>query len=120
MKNIYSINRMMSVVAVIIILISLFLTVGCLHPGPNFPIENHFDQRVAIYFNGVDVGTIKHGATRTFYPNEVLTKTDTNLLLEVKTDSGNLLYSRDFTWDELSNIIEGLHGKESYKIGPEY
>jgi hypothetical protein len=121
MKRLNSVPTViLSLTASIIILVSFLLTAGCSHPGPYFPIENQFDQPVTIYFNGVKVGTIKPGAARTFYPNEVLTKTDTNLLLEAKSNSGNLLYSRDFTWSQLSEVIEGLHGKTNYKISPGY
>jgi hypothetical protein len=90
---------------------------ACVHPGPYFPIENQFDQPVTIYFNGVKVGKIQPNTTRTFYPNEVLTTTNSELLLEAKSNSGVLLYSRKFTWSQLTEIIEGLHGRMGYKIG---
>lgn len=92
---------------------------GCVHPGPYFPIENQFDQPVTIYFDGVKVGKIQPNATRNFYPNEVLTTTNSDLLLEAKSDSGKLLYSREFTWSQLTEVIESLHGM-SYKIGSGY
>jgi hypothetical protein len=106
-----------------ILLISLALLLaislvagGCVHPGPYFPIENQFGQPVTIYFNGVKVGKIQPNATKTFYPNEHLTSTSSDLLLEAKSDSGMLLYSREFTWSQLTGVIESLHGR-SYKIG---
>jgi hypothetical protein len=76
-------------------------------------------QPVTIYFDGVKVGKIQPNATRTFYPNEVLTTTSSDLLLEAKSDSGMLLYSREFTWSQLTEVIESLHGM-SYKIGSGY
>jgi hypothetical protein len=91
---------------------------GCIHPGPNFPIQNQFDQPVTIYFDGVKVGKLEPNATKTFYPNEVLTTSNTDLLLEAKSNSGFLLYSKYFTWAELTKVIESLHGTTSYKIGP--
>ena len=65
------------------------------------------------------MGTIQPNATRTFYPNEVLTTINSDLLLEAKSDSGMLLYSREFTWSQLTEVIESLHGI-SYKIGSGY
>ncbi len=88
----------------------ILIAAGCVHHGPYFPIENQFDQPVTIYFNGVKVGKIQLNATRTFYPNEVLATTNSDLLLEAKSNSGVLLYSREFTWSQLIAVIESLHG----------
>jgi hypothetical protein len=106
--------------AILLLAVGIILVMGaCVHPGPYFPIENQFDQPVTIYFDGVKVGKIPPNATRTFYPNKALTIANSDLLLEAKSNSGVLLYSRQFTWSELTAVIESLHGR-SYKIGSGY
>jgi hypothetical protein len=112
-----SMRKIMLPLTIFVILLGLLLATGCGHPGPYFPITNQFDQNVTVFLNGVKVGTLKPGQTKTFYPNEVLTTADTNLLLEAKAESGSILFSSNFTWDELSKVIEDLHGTSSYKIG---
>lgn len=109
----------------IILIATCFLTgiiiagFGCYpHPDPVFNIGNNFSETVTVYFNGYDVGKIKAGASNKFYPNEVLTKTDQSLQLDIKTDSGTILFSKVYTWDELIKLLESVHGNP-YWIGPE-
>jgi hypothetical protein len=102
------------IIALLTLLVILVLG-GCLHPGPNFPIENGFTQAVIIYFNGVKVGKLKPETSKIFYPHEVFYD-EANLLLEAKSYSGTLLYSREFTWDELTTVISNLKGIRSYRI----
>jgi hypothetical protein len=111
----------LKIVFSILILICLlvpgfFASVSCMHQGPIFNIGNNFDQPVTVYFEGQKMGKINPGKNRIFYPNEVLTKDNSDLLVELKSNSGVVLYSRNFTWDELSNVLEGVTG-EPYWIG---
>jgi len=82
------------------------------HPDPAFAIGNNYSQPVTVYFEGQKVGRLKPGEHEVFFPNEVLT--DTDLLLELKSDSGIGLYHRLFTWDEL---LESIEDGKIYWIG---
>jgi hypothetical protein len=103
-------------VVICLLVLGLFTLVSCIHPGPIFNIGNNFDQPVTVYFEGQKMSKINPGKSRIFYPNEVLTKDNSDLLVELKSNSGVVLYSRNFTWDELSNVLESVTGKP-YWIG---
>lgn len=105
-------------VPVIIYLLVFFVLVSCTctHPGPIFNIGNNFDEPVTVYFEGQKMGKINPGKSKIFYPNEVLSTTNTDLLVELKSNSGVLLFSRLYTWDELRIVLESVTGKP-YWIG---
>jgi hypothetical protein len=86
------------------------------HPGPIFNIGNRFDQPVTVYFEGEKMSKIDPGKSKIFYVNEVFPKDNSDLLLELKSNSGVVLYSRNFTWDELSVVLQSVTGKP-YWIG---
>lgn len=71
---------------------------------------------MTVYFEGQKMGRINSGESKIFYPNEVLTTTNSDLLVELKSDSGIVLYSRLYTWDELRIVLESVTGKP-YWIG---
>ena len=87
------------------------------HPDPIFNIGNRFDQPVTVYFEGKKMGKIDPGKSKIFYPGEVLTSSNTDLLLELKSKSGTVLYSRNLTYDELRTVLESVTGRP-YWIGP--
>jgi len=89
---------------------------GGVHPDPIFNIGNGFNQPVVVYFEGQNIGYIDPGESKIFYPNEVLTTTNTDLLVELRSESGLILYSRSFSWDELTDVLESING-EPYWIG---
>jgi len=93
---------------------------GCIetHQDPVFNIGNNFSQTVRVYFNGHSVGEIKSGINKQFFPNDILSKTDTVLQFDLKTTSGALLFSKTYTWDELTNLLQNLRGTP-YWIGPD-
>ena len=64
------------------------------------------------------MGNLQPEATKTFYLNEVLTTTNSDLLIEVKYYLGALLYSKKIDWDHLIPLVQSLHGGFSYLIGP--
>lgn len=86
------------------------------HPGPVFNIGNGFDQHVNVYFEGQKVGEMDSGKNKVFYPNELLSETNSDLLVELKADSGVLLFSKLYSWDELTDVLESVKG-EPYWIG---
>ena len=115
-------NRKLKIMIGIPIFICL-LVAGCFawvitntHPDPIFNIGNNFDQPVTVYFEGKKMGKINPGESRIFYPNEVLTKDNSDLLLELKSNSGIVLYSKLYSWDELRIVLESVTGKP-YWIG---
>jgi len=113
-----SFRKIILLFTISLLVLGVILIFGsCLHPGPNFPIENGFDQPVIIYFNGIKVGKLRPETSKIFYPHEVFYD-EANLLLEAKSYSGTLLYSREFTWDELTTTISVLKGIRSYRISP--
>jgi hypothetical protein len=104
-------------VFICLLVLGLFALVSCMHQGPIFNIGNNFDQPVTVYFEGQKMGKINPGKSKIFYPNEV-TKDDPHLLVELKSNSGVVLYSRNFTWDELMKVLSSVTGKP-YWIGDE-
>jgi hypothetical protein len=86
------------------------------HPGPMFNIGNGFDQPVIVYFEGQKMGKIDAKKNKIFYPYEVLNETNTDLLLELKSTPGTLLYSRYFTHEDLWAELESVTGRP-YWIG---
>jgi flagellar basal body-associated protein FliL len=100
---------LLSIIGVLVLVVVGYIAYGIAfrtHPDPDFKIGNNFEQTVAVYFNGQKMGTINKYKYKTFYPNEILTTSNTNLLVELKSGSGEILYSRSFTWEELINIVQ--------------
>ena len=94
----------------------VLLSCTCMHMDPMFNIGNNFDEPVTVYFEGQKMGKINPGKSKIFWPNDVLSTTNTDLLVELIYNSGTVLYSRLFTWDELTVVLESVHG-EPYWIG---
>jgi hypothetical protein len=103
-------------VAICLLVLGSFSLVSCMHQGPIFNIGNSFNQPVTVYFEGHKMGKINSGQSKIFYPSEVVTKGNTDLLVELKSNSGVVLYSRNFTWDELWALLQSVTGKP-YWIG---
>lgn len=104
--------RIVFAMAAIILLVTL---TGC-HKDVIFNIGNRFDEPVTVYFEGRKTGRIKPLQSKIFYMTEVWRRKDPDLLLELKGDSGRVLYSRNFTWDELKSVLESVEGNP-YWIG---
>lgn len=81
-------------------------------------IGNNFDQPVTAYLQGRKMGNIEPGASRIFDLNKVLTINNSDLLIELKSNSNVVLYSRLFTGDELHAMLESVKG-QPYWIGSE-
>jgi len=97
------------------------LSVTSCHPDPPFNIGNNFSQTVTVYFDGHKMGQIRSKMTKIFYPGDVSTQNGqlnpSGLLFELKTDSGEILFSRHYSRDELIKIIPAH--LEPYWIGPD-
>ncbi len=106
-----------STITCLLVLIS-FISISCSHPDPMFNIGNSYDETVTVYFEGQKMGKINSGESKIFYPNEVLDTDNTDLLVELKSDSGEVLFSKLYTWEELSIVLESVKG-DPYWIGSE-
>jgi hypothetical protein len=86
------------------------------HPDPMFNIGNGFDESVTVYFEGKKMGKIEPRESKIFYPGEILTTDNSDLLLELKSNSGVALFSKLYTSDALDVVLESVKGKP-YWIG---
>ena len=84
------------------------------HPAPVYDIGNSFDQRVTVYVNGQKMVTINPGDHKKCYPYEVIPpaarpSTDAKFSVELKSNSGVVLFSGLFTYDEaLQSFANGI------------
>jgi hypothetical protein len=107
-----------------IILVTFLLAAGLLfwiisrHDDSPLNIGNSFNQPVTAYLEGKKMGKIEPGASRIFDLNKVLTITNSDLLIELKSNSNVALYSRLFSGDELHAVLESVKG-QPYWIGSE-
>jgi hypothetical protein len=115
-QEILSVKTKFKAIFSLLLVICFLVSLTACHPDPIFNIGNGFDQPVTVYFDEQKMSTINPKESKIFYPNEILTKTNTDLLVELKGDSGTVLYSKNFTWDELSSVLESVHGTP-YWIG---
>ena len=87
------------------------------HASPVYYIGNNFDQRVEIYVQGKYLAKISSGDSKKVYPNDdvvLIVNPDTDVLLEIKSKSGTILFSRTFTYDEAR---AALCNREPFWIG---
>ena len=73
---------------------------------------------MTVYLNGHNKGKIDPGKSKIFYPVEVHQANDQGLLVEFKSNSGTVLFSKLLSWDEFSAIIARIHALP-YWIGPD-
>lgn len=105
----------------VVLIITCFLTTmffgasGC-HRSPMFVIGNEFPETVTVYFNGHNMGKLNSMKTKNFWPNDTAKEDD--LLIEFKSKSGELLFSKTYTMDDIIKIVEDIHANP-YWIGPE-
>jgi len=107
-----------------LILICLFVLVAVgyctyrtlTHCDAPFNIGNNFDEPVTVYFEGKKMGKLVSGQSKVFCLQNILTKTNSDLLLELKSNSGETLFYRLYTWEELTDVLEGVKG-QPYWIG---
>ena len=111
--------KMVMKIFIALVIVAFLLVVGLFgwvisntHPDPLFNIGNDFPQTVTIYFNGYNMGKINSGESKLFYPNDgkILSKDNTSLLVEFKSNSGAVLFSKLYTWDELRLVLESVKG----------
>jgi lipopolysaccharide/colanic/teichoic acid biosynthesis glycosyltransferase len=100
-------NKLKRLIGISLAIIGVLVLVVVGYIAYGIAFRTHPDP-VAVYFNGQKMGTINKYKSKTFYRNEVLTTASTDLLVELKSGSGEILYSRSFTWEELIDTIR--HG----------
>lgn len=87
------------------------------HAAPEFYIGNNFDQPVEVYVQEKKFVKINPGDSKKVYPNDdvvLIVNPDTDVLLEIRSKSGTILYSRTFTADE---ALATLCNREPFWIG---
>ncbi len=81
------------------------------HPAPTYDIGNNFDQRVTVYANGQKLVTLNPGEHKKCYPYGLIPgpSPDARFSVELKSNSGEVLYSGLFTYDQaLSSFDYGI------------
>ena len=117
-------RKMKIVIAIPIIIICLFVLVAggyiawniATHCDDRFNIGNNFNEPATVYFEGQKMGKINSGQSKIFCLEGILTKANTDLLVELKTNSGEMLFSNLYTWEELTDVRRSVTGKP-YWIG---
>ncbi len=112
-------TKLKIVLAIPLIIICLFVLVvvgyiACgfvTHCDSIFNIGNNFDEPVTVYFEGQKMGKVDSGQSNIFCLDDVLTTTNTDLLVELKSNSGEILFSRLYTWEELRTVLESVTGQ---------
>ena len=106
------------IIGLVVLVVGGFVaySIATSHPDPRAIIGNNFDQPVTVYFEGHKMGKVNSGESKTFYPNEVLTPMCSDLLVELKSNSGTTLYSKQYTCDEFLAVFIRINGS-SYWIG---
>lgn len=87
------------------------------HASPVYYIGNNFDQRIEVYVQGKYQAKISPGDSKKVYPNDdvvLIVNPDTDVVLEARSKSGTILYSRTFTHDE---AWATLSNREPFWIG---
>jgi predicted nucleotide-binding protein (sugar kinase/HSP70/actin superfamily) len=62
------------------------------------------------------MGKVEPGKSKIFYPAEVIKNNGPGVLVELKTNSGVVLFSKPYNWDEYRRILESVKG-QPYWIG---
>ena len=113
---------------VVLIMVVYFFT-GILfrtHPAPECNIGNNFNQTVTVYVEEQKMVKIGPGDSKKFYPWEAISTPKENsqlrdakpfVLLELKSNSGEVLYSRLFTHDEFMEFFRQEYQSKIRWIG---
>jgi hypothetical protein len=70
------------------------------HAAPEFNIGNSFNQTVEVYINGYKMVKINSGDSKRFYPYDILPANQDDILVELKTTSGKVLFPKVFTFED--------------------
>ena len=90
------------------------------HPAPECIIGNNFDQTVTVYVEEERMVKIGPGDSKKFYPYEAIStpkkyrpsrEPKPFVLLELKSNSGEVLYARLFTSDEFMEFFRQEYSK---------
>jgi hypothetical protein len=80
-------------------------------PGTFINVNNSTSVKVSFYIQGVNHGEVPPGETKEIgtleiwpEPNQPGGTEDYKYLIEAKTEQGAILYSKDFTWNELDDM----------------
>ena len=92
-------------------LLAWILWMGANHCDSPLSIGNHFEERVTVYFEGKMVGKIDAGESRQFCLQGIFAENNPDLLIELKSGSGEPLFSKLYTQEEINHVREVVKGK---------
>jgi hypothetical protein len=97
------------ILVILLTLTFLFILTSCGDSGVLLYINNKTDQTLSIYITGVYQNDVPPGVeTRTgtmqIPPEPDLQPVRDKYLIEAKTKAGELVYSKEFTWNELNDL----------------
>jgi hypothetical protein len=91
----------------VISLLFLLMSSGC-DPVKWFRVDNQTDQTVSIYITGVYQNDVASGEIRRIGTLQIPPKPGlpphSPYLVEAKTKDGKVVYSKEFTWQELDDM----------------
>ena len=101
--------KMQRIELIFLCTILFLLLTGCWgDPGTSVKVDNQTDQTIGIFIDGlheVDVssGELEEFVTINIYPKDIY-PADKKLLIDAKTEQGEVVYSKEFTWQELDDM----------------
>jgi hypothetical protein len=103
-------KRLSLVILSAILLISLLASSACIgDPTVGLSVNNQTDQTVKFFISGLPQvyvlpGEIKKFGTMQIPPYSDVAPADQKYLIEAKTEDGEVVYSEEFTWQELDDM----------------
>ena len=94
-------------------ILMFILPAGCTclprDPGTWFTVDNKTDQELGIYIDklhSVDIPPqeVSRFITTSVYPSPDVYPADKKFLIEAKTKSGEVIYTEEYTWQELDDM----------------
>ena len=104
-------NRLAQLMVLVLILATLLVAAVSCEPSPPFQVKNKTDQTLYIFFAVSYLDYVEADAERVLEgevkPGEVLSPTTLpfpRYLIEARDEKGNVVYSREFSCEELESI----------------
>lgn len=110
MKSWLNIGRMIPIISIVLLILLSFNSCQCQYgdPGVSITVVNETDDLVSIYVDGwleysVPPRASKEFTTIAISPINVYSE-NKEFLIEAKTKSGDIIYSKKFSWQELHDM----------------
>jgi predicted nucleotidyltransferase len=104
----YIINNRKTLLSIISTILLLVTLMGC-EPSILLRVENQSDSDITVLINGDLIGSVPPATQETFNTMEIPFRPDVpeapeDYLIEAKTSKGEVVYSEQFTWQELHDM----------------